>query len=103
MRPGMTWPDGAWAFSKFMRVPTIRRLAAVLLALAALGFVLAGIGLLMKQGWFQPVTVGTAIFSSVVYLLCWDGKFKGLDEKGGLGLLLNLAFLFVAIFVKLAF
>ena len=44
LRPGLTWPDGAWAFSRLLGSPATRWLAAGSLALAALGFVAAGIG-----------------------------------------------------------
>ena len=34
-----------------------------------------------------------AVLSTIVYLLLWDGKLKGLDNQGGIGILINLAIL----------
>ena len=59
----------------------------------ALGFVLGGIGIFAKQAWWRPVVVATTVFSSVVYLLFLDGGFQHLDNKGGVGILINLAIL----------
>ena len=62
---------------------TARTLASVLLVLAAIGFVAGGIGIFAKQAWWRPIIVAMAIFSSVVYLLLWNGGFQHLDNKGG--------------------
>ena len=93
LQPGMVWPDGSWAFSRLLGEAGARNLASVLLVLAALGFLLGGIGIFVKQAWWRPVVVATAVFSSVVYLLFWDGGFQHLDNKGGVGILINLAIL----------
>ena len=93
LQPGMVWPDGSWAFSRLLGEAGARNLASALLVLAALGFVLGGIGIFAKQAWWRPVVVATAVFSSVVYLLFWDGGFQHLDNKGGVGILINLAIL----------
>lgn len=100
MRPAMTWPDGAWLFSKILGEQAVRLVAAILLALAALGFCAAGLGLLFRQDWWRPVIVGIAIFSTVIFLLFWDGKPKALDEKGGVGILINLAILAVVLLLQ---
>ena len=93
LQPGMVWPDGSWAFSRLLGEAGARNLASALLVLAALGFLLGGIGIFVKQAWWRPVVVATAVFSSVVYLLFWDGGFQHLDNKGGVGILINLAIL----------
>ena len=93
LQPGMVWPDGSWAFSRLLGEAGARNLASVLLVLAALGFAVGGIGIFAKQAWWRPVVVATAVFSSVVYLLFWDGGFQHLDNKGGVGILINLAIL----------
>ena len=93
LQPGMVWPDGSWAFSRLLGEAGARNLASVLLVLAALGFAVGGIGIFAKQAWWRPVVVATTVFSSVVYLLFWDGGFQHLDNKGGVGILINLAIL----------
>jgi hypothetical protein len=93
LRPGMVWPDGAWAFSSLLGNQTTRGLAGILLVLAAIGFVAGGSGLIAKQTWGRSVVVGVAIFSSVLYLLFWDGVWQNLDDKGGIAILINVAIL----------
>lgn len=93
LRPGMDWPDGSWVFSRFFSDEITRSLASVSYILAAIGFVVGGVGILFKQAWWQPIVVGSAVFSSVITVLFWDGKFQKLDDKGGIGLFIDLAIL----------
>ena len=93
LQAGMLWPDGSWAFSKLLGNEATRLLASGLLVLADVGFVAGGAGIFVKQGWWRPWVVGSAIFSAVVYVLLWDGKLQNLDDKGGVGILINAAIL----------
>ena len=93
LRPGMVWPDGSWAFSRLLGDATTRWLASVACAVAAVAFVAGGAGLLAGQAWWRPTVVGAAVFSSVVYVLFWDGGLRRLPDKGGIALLINAAFL----------
>jgi hypothetical protein len=93
LQEGMAWPDGAWAFSGLFGEAGTRNLAGVLLILAAMGFVAGGVGIFAKQAWWRPAVIATAIFSSAIYFLFWDGGFQHLDNKGGVGILINLAVL----------
>jgi uncharacterized membrane protein YphA (DoxX/SURF4 family) len=93
LQPGMLWPDGSWAFSRFLGNATTRNLAGILLILAAVGFVAGGAGIFLKQAWWRPAVVTVAAFSVVIYLLFWDGGLQYLDNKGGVGILINLAIL----------
>ena len=99
LRPNMTWPDGAWLPAKIFHERTIRILASVSLLLAAFGFIASGVGLFLRQGWWQPVTVGAAVFSILIFLLFWDGRFQALDDQGGIGVLIDLGILAV-VFLK---
>jgi len=89
----MLWPDGSWAFSKLLGQDVNRILASVLLVLAAVGFVAGGVGILASQSWSRPVIVGSAIFSSLLFILFWDGVAQRLDNKGAVGILINVAIL----------
>lgn len=93
LQPGMAWPDGSWAFSRLLGDAGSRNLASVLLVLAAVIFVIGGIGIFAKQAWWRLVILAAAVFSSVIYLLFWDGSWGHLDNKGGVGILINLAIL----------
>ena len=98
LQPGLLWPDGSWAFSKLLGEGATRSLAGILLILVAVGFIAGGIGLFIQQAWWRPVVIGTATFSSALFILFWDGGTRALDQKGGFGLLINLAILAVLIF-----
>ena len=93
LAPGMVWPDGSWAFSKLLSLGANRILASILLVLAAVGFVAGGVGILASQSWSRSVIVGSAIFSSLLFILLWDGVAQRLDNKGAIGILINAAIL----------
>ncbi|MEZ4621508.1 MAG: hypothetical protein R2867_39235 [Caldilineaceae bacterium] len=91
LQPGMSWPDGSWVFAPFTGVQATRAGAAIGCILAAVGFVAGGIGLIAGWGWWQPIIIGTAALSALLYLLFWDGTTQRLDNQGGIGLLINVA------------
>jgi len=93
LQPGLTWPDGSWLFSKTLGNETTRFLASIACILAAIGFVVGGAGILFRQTWWQPVVVGSAAFSGIIYILFWDGGLQKLDAKGGVGFLFNVIIL----------
>ena len=93
LQPGMAWPDGSWVSSRLFGDAITRNLAGILLVLAAVGFVIGGIGVFAKQTWWRPTIIAVAIFSSAIYLLFWDAGWSHLDNKGGIGILINLAIL----------
>lgn len=93
LQPGMVWPAGSWAFSKLLGDGTTRMLASIFLVLAAIGFVVGGTGILVRQVWWRPVVLGSAAFSAVIYFLFWNGAWQDLDDKGGIGILIDAAIL----------
>jgi len=97
LQPEMVWPDGSWAFSRLFGNGTTRILASISYVLAAIGFVAGGTGILVRLAWWRPAVVGSAAFSAVFIVLFWDGVVKTLDNKGGIGLLINLAILAVVL------
>ena len=100
LRPGMIWPDASWLFSKLIKKEAVRWLAAISLALAALGFVAGGVGLFAQAEAWHPVAVYASIFSTVVFALFWDGKFNALADQGGIGLLIDVIVLAAALSLK---
>jgi hypothetical protein len=99
LQPGMVWPEGSWAFSKLLGDETTRLLASIACVVAALGFVASGAGILVKQAWWRPLVVGSAVFSAGIFILFWDGGLQKLDNKGGFAILINVAIL-VAVLVS---
>jgi len=100
LQPGMVWPDGSWVFSRLLGDAATRVLASISCILAAIGFVAGGIGIFAGQVWWHPVVVGSALFSTVSYILFWDGKMQKLHDKGGIALLINLAILVAVLILQ---
>jgi hypothetical protein len=100
LKPGMVWPDGAWAFSKLLGDKATGNLASISLILAAIGFVVGGVGIFASQAWWRPAVVGAAAFSSIIYVLFWNGSMQNLDGQGGIGILINLAILIAVLILR---
>jgi hypothetical protein len=93
LQAGLTWPDGSWAFSRLMGDGTTRSLTGILCVLAAVTLVAGGIGLLAQWGVWRSIIIGGVAFSTMIYLLLWNGKAQALDAQGLVGILINLAIL----------
>ena len=100
LQPGMTWPEGSWAFSALVGGGVTRWLASVSYILAGIAFAIGGLGLLAKQGWWRPVVVGAAALSSAMVFLFWDGRLRGLDDQGGVALLIDVAILVLVVVLR---
>jgi hypothetical protein len=50
------------------------------------------------QSWWRPLVVGSAAFSTVVFVLFWDGRRQKLNDQGAIAILINTAIL-VAVLV----
>lgn len=93
LQPGMTWPDGAWALQKIIADDSARMLASVLLLIAALILAAGSAGLVFKQDWWRSLTAAAGIFSTVTFVLLWDGRLSNLANQGWVGILINLLIL----------
>jgi hypothetical protein len=100
LRPGLAWPDGAWLFARLLGDEQTRRLAAISLALGALGYLAGGLGLVLRQAWWRPTTVVAALLSALIFLLFWDGRWQDLPEKGAVGILISLVIVVGVMFLK---
>ncbi len=93
LQPGMTWPDGSWAFSRLLGDNTTRTLTGVFCILAAAGFVLGAAAIFLSQLWWREAVLAAAVFSGILYILFWNGRWQQLDSQGGIGILIDLAIL----------
>jgi hypothetical protein len=100
LQPGMVWPDGSWALAKLLGHERTRILASLLCVLAAVGFVVGGGGIFAEQAWWRAWVVSSAVLSTVIYVLLWDGKLQALDSKGGIGVLINVAILVAVLLLQ---
>jgi hypothetical protein len=93
LQPGMAWPADSWAFARLLGADAVRWLAGAACILAAALFIGGGLGIFVRQAWWRPVIVASAVFSAVLFILFWNGGFQKLDNQGGIGILINLAIL----------
>jgi hypothetical protein len=100
LKPGMVWPDGSWVFSRLLGDEAARDLASISLLLAAIGLIVGGIGILVSQAWWRPVVVCAAAFSSVVFILFWNGRMQNLDGQGVVGLLIDIMILLAVLILR---
>jgi hypothetical protein len=98
-KPEMGWSGRSWIFTGLLGESATRSLASVLYVFAALAFVVSGIGIFIRAEWWRPLLLGSAIFSSAIIFLLWDGRLKRIMEKGLLGLLIS-AVIVAAILLK---
>jgi hypothetical protein len=100
LKPGMVWPDGSWVFSRLLGDGAVRNMASILLLLSAIGLIIGGIGILVSQAWWRPEVVCAAIFSSVIFILFWNGRMQNLDAQGGIGLIIDVAILMAVLVLR---
>lgn len=93
LQPGMDWPDGSWAFSRLLGEKATRLLASIGCVLAAMGFVLGGVAILLGPSWGSAAVAASAVFSGTSFVVFWDGKAKGLDRQGAIGVLIDVVLL----------
>lgn len=93
----MGWGGHSWLLSSVLSSETILTLASVLYIAISLGFVIGGVGVAFRQGWWESVIIGAALLSTLVIVVMWDGEFDLLIEKGAAGILINIG-LFVYLF-----
>jgi hypothetical protein len=100
LNPGMLWPDDSWVFSRLLGNEAARNLASISLILAAMGLIVGGIGIFAGQAWWQPVIIAAAAFSTIVYVLFWNGRMQNLDAQGAVGILIDLAILLAVLIFR---
>ena len=90
---GWGWNGRSWLLSGVLAEGRVLAAASALFLLVALGFVAGAVGYVLSTGWWVPVLAGSAVLSAVLYVAMWDGEPTGLFEKGGLGVVVDLAVL----------
>lgn len=89
----MGWNGESWLLSSVLPEGMILNLASVLYLLVAAGFVAGGLGYVVESEWASNVLVGSAVVSTLVLIVMWDGRFDLLVEKGVLGVVINVVVL----------
>ena len=94
-QPDMGWNGQSWLFSTFLKQRTLRSITGILFILAAFAFVASGIGVFIQADWLNPVLLSSAVFSTLLLVLFWDGSPEMIVQKGLLGVLINLVIIAV--------
>ncbi len=88
-QPDMGWTGESRLLSGVLGESKTRSLAGILYIVATVAFVVSGIGIFAGAEWRHSLLLGSAILSSVIILLYWDGKMEMFIQKGLGGLLIN--------------
>jgi|SRR5690606_2485622 len=89
-KPEMGWTGASFVLSRVLEESTVLTLAGVLFPLAGILFVISGIGVAMHADWARWLLTVSAVFSSLVLVLYWDGSTQMLVQKGLIGLVINV-------------
>lgn len=95
LRPGFEWPDNSWVLSKFLSTDTIRTIASLLCILGAAAFVTSGIAYITNAFWALTLIQNSAIISSLIFVIFWDGRLKKLDNQGAIAIIINISIWYV--------
>jgi hypothetical protein len=96
-KPEMGWTGESWILTRVIGDSTTRLLASIVYVLAAIIFVVSGVGLVTRVQWWRPTLVVSALFSAMVILTFWDGSAGLLVEKGLIGFLIDLGIIFLVL------
>jgi hypothetical protein len=83
----------SWLFTRFIGESGTRTLGTVAFTLVAILFVTTAVGLTYRQSWAPGWLALSAVTSTLMFALLWDGRLQALDEKGFIGVLINFALL----------
>ena len=100
LEPGFVWPDNALLFRRLSEKRRLRLGITVLLVLAALGFVVSGARYLLEPSWGHLEILVSAGYSTLLFLLLWDGSRKRLHTQGAIAILINLAIISTVCYMR---
>jgi len=100
LQAGLVWPEDSWVLSSRLSGDKIKLIASTSLLMSAIGFIIAGAGLLLTQPWWRAIIIFAIVLSSFVYLIFWNGKLDQLPDQGLVGILINLLLLIFLFILK---
>jgi hypothetical protein len=90
---GFSWPEDSWVLSHLTGVKTLLTTAGVLLLVSGLLLGASGAAYLFRLTWSELALTAGALWSSLTYLMLWNGTGRQLPDQGLIGVLINLALL----------
>lgn len=91
------WNGHSWLLSASLGSDTILSLASVAYVLVALGFVAGAVGYWLEADWAAFALAAAAVLSTLVLVVMWDGGADLLVEKGLVGVLINVAVVYLLV------
>jgi hypothetical protein len=89
-RQEMGWTGRSWLLSNVLEGMPLRALAAGLFALLAVAFLGAALEFVVRSDGWRPHLAASAVASTTVLVLLWDGDVHLMVEKGLLGVVVNV-------------
>ena len=102
-KPEMGWTGRSWILSGFLGDTIVRSVASTLFVVAAIAFMIGGVGTLLRAEWWRTILLGSAILSLMILFLFWDGSMQMVVQKGLIGFLISLAILLMVPLFKQSF
>jgi ABC-type dipeptide/oligopeptide/nickel transport system permease component len=90
LKPGMKWPRESWLLSGLSAHNTIKIIAGSACIAITAGFMTGALAFFFEQSWWKYCIVYTAILSSAMFIVFWNGKLKKLADQGWIGILINI-------------
>lgn len=90
---GFRWPEDSWLLSPLTGVKTLLTAAGVLLLVSGLLLGASGAAYLFRLSWSELALTAGALWSSLTYLMLWNGTGRQLLDQGLIGVLINLVLL----------
>lgn len=95
------WTGSSWVLASRFGEQGARATGALAFASLTILFVITTIGLAWRLPWAQTWLATSAVLSSAMLLLFWDGSFQDLSEKGIIGLVINILLLILLFVVRI--
>ena len=102
-KPEMGWTGRSWILSGFLGDTIVRSVASTLFVVAAIAFMISGVGTLLRAEWWRTILLGSAILYFMILFLFWDGSMQMVIQKGLIGFLISLAILLMVPLFKQSF
>ena len=96
-KPEMGWTGRSWLFSNLLGDSLTRTIAGVVYVVATVSFLVSGVGLFARAGWWRPLLTTSACLSAAAILVFWDGRTELIVQRGLIGLLINLGILLLVL------
>ena len=91
LQTGTTWPQGSWIVANLLDARTARTLSSGASLLAALSYLVGGLGMFAEGRSWRVLVGGAGMLSTVMFVMYWDGSMYNLNDQGGIVVLANFA------------